>query len=493
MRLIFQKIERNHYLPVGTPGHGFAGFMDVMHWNSSWYTRSPGRVALLSTMAEHFNQTGNVFDILNGDVNFLDTTTTKRDKANGLFTLPAHESAMNRRWAPRDLVHAVLASRNSDGTPKYNLTVQDNSLATKVLFSTGKSGKPKASGVEFLEGQGLYKATWGYNAANATKGTLRHAYARKEIVVSGGTFNSPQILQLSGIGEKAHLESLGIPVVVDLPGVGKNLQDNQELPVVGHGAGNFAIPTAADAVDCTKGADGDPCVAEWMQGTGPYAGIQGNSEISLWTSNHSPDGNRDVLTNMPPTPFRGYYPPTNQTDPGLFTDPPNTASRSMVRMGSQNNAGYVRIRTSDPTDQPEINFQHFAVGAEEDIGAMMDTVAWVRRVFADVPAPYGPVVPTEPPCPAGVQADGYCSDSSQDRQWIVDQTFGHHPTSSCPIGKDGDPMAVLDSKFRVRGIDGLRVVDASVFPKIPGAFPVVSTTMVGQKGSEAILEDCNTW
>jgi len=493
MRSIFEKIERNHYLPAGTPGHGFSGFMDVKHSDSSTYASTPGRLSVLSTMAAHFNLTGSIFDSLNQDVNFLDTKTAHRDTAQGLFGLPLHTNQVNRRWAPRDVVHSVLAATNPDGTPRYNLTVQIESLATKILFSSDTNGKPKARGVEFLEGQGVYKATWGYNLTNATKGNLKRAYARKEVIVSGGTFNSPQILQLSGIGERQHLQSLGINVVVDLLGVGRNLQDNQESPVIGHGVGNFTVPVAPDAVNCTKGAPGDPCLDLWMQNLGPYAGIQGNSELRMLTTDHSPDGSRVILMFMPPTPFRGYYPPTNQTDLGLFTDPPTTAFRNMVRMSPQNNAGYVRITSSDPTDQPEINFQHFEVGADLDIGAMMDTVAWIRRVFADIPAPYGPVMPTEPPCPAGVQADGYCKDRSQDQQWIVDQTFGHHPTSSCVIGRDGDSMAVLDSKFRVRGVDGLRVVDASIFPRNPGAFPVVSTTMVGQKGSEVILDDRDNW
>jgi choline dehydrogenase len=489
MRAIFTKIERNHYLPPGTPGHGIDGFMDTWHNNGTFYLRSPGRIAFLKTIAASFGQDPeDLFSHLNNDVNFLDNNDIHRDTSEGLFALPFHENQYNRRWAPRDLIHSVLNATTVDGG-KYPLVVKTESLATKVLFSERKGRKPKATGVEYLDGAGVYKASWAYNPATKQNATLKRAYARKEVIVSGGTFNSPQLLQLSGIGERKHLESLGIKVVVDLPGVGRNLQDNQELAVVGHGPGDFSIPADPTAANCTRGAPGDPCVIEWEQGLGPYAGLQGNNECGLWTSDHSPDGNRDVLMFMPPNVLRGFWPPTTQTDSGLFTDPPNTISRSTIKMSSQNRAGWVRIKSADPTDTPEINFEHFGNDAETDIGGMMDTVAWVRRAFAAVPAPYGPVVGSEPPCPAGVQKDGYCSDPKQDEEFIRDQTFGHHPTGSCPIGNDDDPMAVLDSKFRVRGVDGLRVVDASVFPIIPGAFPVVATTMVGQKGSEAILED----
>ena len=72
---------------------------------------------------------------------------------------------------------------------------------------------------------------------------------------------------------------------------------------------------------------------------------------------------------------------------------------------------------------------------------------------------------------------------------VTGQTFGHHPTSTAAIGKDGDPMAVLDGKFRVRGVRGLRVVDASAFPKTPGVFPVVSTFMISEKASDVVKED----
>jgi choline dehydrogenase len=194
----------------------------------------------------------------------------------------------------------------------------------------------------------------------------------------------------------------------------------------------------------------------------------------------------------PPGVFRGFSPPTNQTDIGLFTDTPNTLWRSMAHMSVQNNAGYVQITSSDPTVAPDINIRQFETpgGGDADIGAMEDTVAWVRRVFASLPAPYGPVTPFEPPCEAGWDtATGYCSDPEEDKQWIYEQSFGHHPVGTCKIGTEHDQLAVVDSSFRVYGVKGLRVVDASVFPISPGGFPVLPTVMVGQKGSEAILRD----
>lgn len=190
----------------------------------------------------------------------------------------------------------------------------------------------------------------------------------------------------------------------------------------------------------------------------------------------------------PPGVFRGFSPPATNMP---FVDTINTLWRSLARMNVQNAAGYVRIISTDPTMTPDINIRQYESphGGSVDLGAMVDAVAWVRRVFMSLPAPYGPVVPTEPPCNAGITADGYCKDPEEDKRFVYEQSFGHHPVGTCKMGRKGDKMAVIDSKFRVFGVHGLRVVDASVYPVAPGGFPVLPTFMVGQKGSEAILAD----
>lgn len=199
---------------------------------------------------------------------------------------------------------------------------------------------------------------------------------------------------------------------------------------------------------------------------------------------------RGVLTAIcsPPGVFRGFSPPSSNALP---SDPLNTLWRSLAHMNVQNSAGYVKIKSRDPTVQPEININQYddPDGGDADLAAMVDAVAWVRRVFMSLPAPYGPAVPSEPPCNAGIDANGYCKDPEEDKKFVYEQTFGHHPVGTCKIGKKSDKMAVLDSKFRVYGVQNLRVVDASVYPISPGGFPVLPTFMVGQKGSEAILAD----
>ncbi|KAJ1323539.1 choline dehydrogenase [Microdochium nivale] len=489
MRDIFVTVERNRYLKgnESTAGHGLDGFMNIGQGDSSFYQTQPGRLAFLGQLAS--DQAGEqlseeqVLAQLERDANYLGAS---RDTAVGAFGLPTHTNNAGRRWSPRDLVLETVGAG-------HRLRLQLESLATKIIFDkTGAS--PRAVGVEYLEGKGVYKATWQYAKGTAPKGTLKRAFARKEVIISGGAINTPQILQLSGVGDAEHLKSLGIKVVADLPGVGRNLRDNQELPVAGLSPLNITTISRDPAwATCTRGAPGDPCFAAWQNGLGPYAAASGNSECAFLKTDHSPDGARDIITFAPPGVFRGFFPPTMQNDLGIFTDLPSTLWRSMSHMNVQSNAGYVKIKSRDPTDTPEVNIAMYEapVGGDEDLGAMMDTVAWVRRNMAALPAPFGPVEDIiEPPCPSGWdRATGYCSNPDEDKEWIYEQTFGHHAVGTCKMGPASDKLAVLDSKFRVHGVKGLRVVDASIFPISPGGFPVLPTVMIGQKASDDILAD----
>jgi choline dehydrogenase len=442
MRKVFQKIEHNNYLPSSTAGHGFTGFFNTM-MPTPQNVSNPG-LAALNAAAESFAiPTSQLTAMLARDPNALDSN---RDHSTGIFGLASHTRVNGQRWSSRDYIQDTINA----GFP---LTLSKNSLATRVLFDkTGCGSKPRATGVEYLVGKSLYKADARYDANN--KGVLTQAIARKEVILSGGAFNTPQLLMLSGIGPAAQLSQFNISLVVDSPGVGTNLQDNQEIPTVG------LFPTVQ------YGSAGG-CI---MRQT-PFA----------------PYAERDIFVMQFPGVFRGFW-PSNQTNTNLTQDIPGSYGISLVKMHPQNRAGTVRLLSSDPRDMPEINFNLFEQGRDVDIGAMKDTVAWARKIFGSIKGPVGPVEVLEPKCES-VDAGGSCGKVDED--WIEGQTFGHHPTSTAAIGADGDPNAVLDSRFNVRGVKGLRVVDASVFPQIPGVFPVVSTFMVGQKGSDVIIEDAN--
>jgi choline dehydrogenase len=438
MHKIFMRIEKNNYMPKGTANHGFDGFFQTQMGAMTQSKQSPLQGnSVMATYAKDWNATMSVSNLLIRDPNEIGPT---RDQTSSVYGLVNHQYANGNRYSSRDYVQEAVKGG-------ANLTVSLTSLATRVLFDTGSKcatgGVPRATGVEFLFGKSLYRGDT--RRASGATGTKRTAIARREVIVSGGAFNSPQILLLSGVGNATELAKFNIPVIKDLPGVGQHLMDNQEMPIVGTGSGG-------------SGATG----------------------VAMYKTRHPAHGERDMfLMGGQGFLFRGFWPDNPVRAP---SDPANPYGVSMVKGSSVNDKGWVKLKSADPMDTPEINFNHYAAGSELDLEAMKDTVAWIRTVYQRVG-----IKTVEPPCTKGPDASGYCG--QEDVDWIHKQTFGHHPTSSNKIGADSDPMAVLDSKFRVRGVSGLRVVDASAFARIPGVFPAVSTFMISQKASDDMLAE----
>lgn len=369
MRSIFQRIEKNNYVPKGTAGHGFDGYFQT-NMNKPASLGQPV-LGIVQAIAQNFSYSTTQADILarmGADANYLDP---QRDWTTGIWGLPMHTKSNGDRYSSRDYIQDTIQK-------KFPLTLSITSLATRVLFANGTScgGAPRATGVEYLQGKSIYKADARYTSSN--KGTLKTATARKEVILAGGTFNTPQLLMLSGIGPKEQLSRFNIPVVVDAQGVGRNLMDNQEMPIIG-------------------------------QFQGQAAGFA--QPIIMMKTKHSPDGERDMFVMQGPFAFRGFW-PSNQTNTALPQDPPNTYGISMVKAKPQNHKGYIKLTSSDPTDPPEINFMLYEEGKETDMGAMKDTIAWARKMYAGAK---GVTVQTkEPPCPEGPDAQGYCGQADED-------------------------------------------------------------------------------
>jgi choline dehydrogenase len=144
----------------------------------------------------------------------------------------------------------------------------------------------------------------------------------------------------------------------------------------------------------------------------------------------------------------------------------------------------VRLRSRDPREVPDINFHYFheGNGSESDLDAVVSGVETARRIIGRC----GGIVAAEVSPGLEVQTP------EQIRQFVKDKAWGHHASCTCKMGPESDPAAVVDSRFRVYGTRGLRVVDASVFPKIPGFFIVSSVYMISEKASEVIVEDART-
>lgn len=255
IRPLFERLERNRYLSPGTKAHGFHGHLETNLAHHS--TIEAAKPMIDSALAIEGQSDGII-----ADINPL-FPSEKEGVHRPAMTMSKH----GRRSSARDYLVATVNAKDAHGNRKYPLTISTHSLATRVIFDGAKHGrKPKAVGVEILQGKSLYQADPRSNPR--VSGVKKTVYASKEVIVAGGVFNTPQLLQLSGIGPKDDLQKLGIDVTVDLPGVGTNLQDNYEFGVVGR------TPTSFSPLAKSRGLTArDPLLKEWIEteSGGPYA------------------------------------------------------------------------------------------------------------------------------------------------------------------------------------------------------------------------------
>lgn len=249
------------------------------------------------------------------------------------------------------------------------------------------------------------------------------------------------------------------------------MQDNYEGGILVHANTSYENnPFANCRFNPSLPPSEDPCLAQWEeQQAGPY-GLAGSS-IAMWfKSSVSENRDCDVFLYGAAAGFRGYF-------PGFSTEqsPDNTFFWSMVKMQPGNQAGTVTLRSTNPRDSPLINFNYFQQNGERDLQALDEAYEMALRVFNATGGPYAPYTVIEPH--AGVST----------KQAFKDYAYSHHVTSTCRMGPKDDPNYCVDSEFRVNGVNGLRVVDASVFPRTPGGFPVAPTFVISQKASHLIL------
>jgi choline dehydrogenase len=471
MRAIYQRLENNQYVPNGTEGHGFSGWLATQQNDRSLYRPLTGFIeivknAFAAVTGTRPNSTEATIELMGRDMNRLDPARYAHDD---IYQIPLHVDALRQRSSAQTYLRDTIEELNEDGTPRYPLTIRTNALATRVILenSNSTSGRPRAVGVEYLQGQALYRADRRNNGLQV--GIPANVTATREVIVAGGAFNTPQILKLSGIGPREELESFNIPVVVDLPAVGENLQDNYEGGI--HVQASVDFETAYE--NCTFLSPGDPCLRQWRdEHSGPYG--QGAAPVGmLYRSSVSENEDADLFFfGSQAALFRGHFDGFSQVQV-----PRSTFFWSIVKMQMQNRAGTVRLRSADPQDTPIIDFNFFSQGGDHDLQALSEGIELAQRIFNVTGAPYGPFEQIEPAPGRDV------------RQALMDETFSHHASSSCAMGPANSTSTCVDSRFRVVGVDGLRVVDASVFPRVPGAFPILPTFMISEKALDVILED----
>ncbi|KAI0861748.1 GMC oxidoreductase [Xylaria cubensis] len=487
MRKYFEKLEATHYLPNSVTGHGFSGWLQTRLTPLILVLEDLKVLSLVIAAATAMGQdlAGKVINTVTGLLEILaldvNNNSPNRDNAELLYQIPLSVDDEYSRSSPRGLVLDTVNAVNIDGSKKYKFDIALNTLVTKVIFNTTQGAQPTAVGIEYLVGKSLYHAD--PRATAAEEGTPGAVYAAREVIISAGAFNTPQLLKLSGIGPAAELASFGIPSVVDLPGVGGNLQDRYEVGVVGKAPSNFSLLSG-----CTflEGSEDDLCYEKWAS---PLLvdGLKGayttNGIAFGWIHHSSVAGqgaDPDLFLGGVPAFFDGYYPGYSvhaTSDLSIWT-------WLTLKAHSRNRAGTVNLTSANPRDTPRITFHSFGEGANEadgdlDLQAVYEGVQYGMRAF-DVLIPLdGGFERVWPPTNITTEQEL--------KQFIRDEAWGHHASCTAPIGADDDPFAVLDSEFRVRGVNGLRVVDASAFPKIPGTYIVLPIYMISEKAADVII------
>jgi choline dehydrogenase len=363
------------------------------------------------------------------------------------------------------------------------LVLLPEALVTEVVIEQGR-----AVGVRYVQGRHLYRAADGAPAGGDLPPRQEaRVRARGEVILAGGAFNTPQLLMLSGVGPAEDLGKLNIRVACPLPGVGKNLRDRYEVGLVSELETEFRV-LEGSKFKAPEGGDDpeDRALEEWKNHRGVYA--TNGVVLSIIRRSSQAEGDvPDLYLFGVPGYFRGYVPgygreAQNELKDGKWVPNHHRFTWAVLKGRTRNRAGTVTLRTTDPRDPPDVHFRYFddgSAGWQKDLDAVAEGVRFADEIMRATGLQRKTLVP------AGVNL----GNTDQLREFIKRQAWGHHACGTCKIGKDVDTEAVLDGDFRVRGVENLRVVDASVFPEIPGFFIVTSIYMISEKASDVILAD----
>jgi choline dehydrogenase len=321
-----------------------------------------------------------------------------------------------------------------------NLTILTRAHVTRVVLDGAR-----ATGVEYLH-----------------SGTLHRVQARRETVLSGGAYNSPQLLLLSGIGPADHLQSIGIPVAHDLPGVGENLLEHPNMLNIYQVRGNAGFTRHLRADRATL------AVMKWfLRGDGPFvtAGAVGNIFL------HSREGLQRPDVQIVDLPVHQH----GQLWFPALTKRPTYALTARVGVLHMKSRGWVRLRSADPLAHPRILFNMFT--EDGDLDTMVRAVKLSRELHRQ--NPLSDLVEKEL-----LPGENFRTDAELAVAIRQTTEHRHHPLGTCRMGVDG--KAVVDAQLRVHGIDNLRIADASIMPDDPTGNTNVPTIMIGEKAADLI-------
>ena len=303
-----------------------------------------------------------------------------------------------------------------------------------------------------------------YRQHDATK----VARCRGEVILAGGSIGSTQILLLSGIGPAAQLKDFGIPVVLDKPGVGENLQDHLQLRLIYKVSGVKTLNESYRRILERAGMG----IQYALFRRGPLT--MAPSQLGIFTKSDPKRERANIQFHIQPLSLEKFGDP-------LHSFPAFTASVCNLQPTSR---GYVRLRSTDPSDKPVIKLNYLST--DEDRRVAADSIRITRRIVRQ---------PTLQPFHPQEHLPGNAFPDTDEAALVKAAseigTTIFHPIGTVKMGLASDPLAVVDERLRVIGIDRLRVIDASVMPTIVSGNTNSPTMMIAEKGAAMVREDAN--
>lgn len=354
---------------------------------------------------------------------------------------------VNQRKGVRLSVYRAFLKDIEASRPNLTIITQ---AQTRRLLLEGNT----AVGVEFAQGHG-------------DDAPLRHVLADKSVVVSAGAIGSPHLLQVSGIGDPAMLSAAGVATEVELPGVGANLHDHLQIRTVFKLKSDTGHKTVNEMYHSLLGKIG--MGLEYIANqSGPMS--MGPSQMGLFAKSSDDVETPDLQYHLQPLSLDAFGEPLHKF-PGF------TASVCNLRPTSR---GAVTLQSPDVRDVPLIDPAFLESDNDRDIAAKSIRHA---RMLASAPS-FRDLVESEYLPGAELSTDAELAAAAGRISTTI-----FHPVGTCKMGPDTDPMAVVDERLRVRGIEGLRVVDASIMPSIVSGNTSSPTVMIAEKASQYILDD----
>ncbi len=554
MRRYFERLERCNYAKPSLWSRlktllGFRdGWIDGRHGDRGWLETSLSDLRFLWADSRLLKVVfGGILGALKGGVEFLDELIkgalkgrafpgldpnhwqTIRESQQGVARIPCAVTSTGERSGPRQ---RLLGLMSEGSVHKDRLHLLDGTFVTKVLLARNADeeavghlvAKARAVGVQCLRRPAVYEADpHAMPLAAGWESESFPIYCRREVILCGGAFNTPQLLMLSGIGPQSHLTEKGIEVKVKLEGVGKNLQDRYEVPVTANVKGGFR---SLDGMKLTSKRDDDPQLNRWKNSAGQPAfrrGLYGTNGGLIGVFARS--GEEDQYPDLFIFALAGFFPgfhvgwskpvallgfdrslgkqkvDAGQIENWLKNEPRKTITWLILKARTRNFGGEVLLNSNSPFQRPAITFRSFP-GAPDDaldrnVGepdkSLFDDVS-LRSEDKDLEALHFGVQLVrdfiEKTKPGTIESYGlpnYAPFKGNLRKYIKHVAWGHHACGTCRIGTD--ELAVVDSRFRVHGVQGLRVVDASIFPRVPGFFIAANIYMIAEKAADVLAED----